>query len=77
MTTDLRRRVQEHREEQRRGFTKAYRVKRLVHYEHYDRNIDAIQREKNIKHWPRQWKMDLVEAANPKWRDLWNDIASP
>jgi putative endonuclease len=57
-----------------RGFTKRYRIKVLVHFECYDTPSAAIQREKNIKHWPRAWKLDLVNSANPQWRDLYSDI---
>jgi len=46
----------------------------LVYFERYDSSRAAIQREKNIKHWPRLWKLRLVESANPQWRDLYNDI---
>jgi putative endonuclease len=50
-------------------------VKSLVYFEEYDTPINAIQREKNIKHWPREWKIDLIVASNPDWRDLYEDIA--
>ena len=46
----------------------------LVHFEQYDSPELAIQREKNIKHWPRQWKLNLVNESNPQWRDLYSDI---
>jgi hypothetical protein len=45
-----------------------------VRYEHHDRIEDAIQREKNIKHWPRQWKIELIEAFNPDWNDLYETL---
>jgi len=47
---------------------------RLVYYETYPMVVDAIQREKNIKHWPRAWKNNLIEAMNPEWRDLYNEL---
>jgi putative endonuclease len=53
------------------GFTKKYGVHRLVFYEEYASIIDAIQREKNIKHWPRRWKIKLIESINPMWDDLY------
>jgi putative endonuclease len=56
------------------GFTKQYGLKLLVHFERYDAPALAIQREKNIKHWPRKWKLDLVNSSNPQWRDLYKDI---
>jgi putative endonuclease len=46
----------------------------LVYFERYDTPQAAIQREKNIKHWSRIWKLQLVEQANPQWRDLYGDI---
>jgi len=50
-------------------------VKLLVYYESHDTAMAAIQREKNIKHWPRPWKLDLIRSMNPNWRDLFDDIA--
>jgi len=49
-------------------------LKQLVHFEKYDAPDLAIQREKNIKHWSRAWKIELVESSNPRWRDLYTDI---
>jgi putative endonuclease len=46
----------------------------LVYYEEYATAIEAIQREKNIKHWPRKWKIDLIRSMNPDWSDLWDVI---
>ncbi len=46
----------------------------LVYYEQHSTAIAAIQREKNIKHWSRKWKLDLIRTMNPDWRDLWNEI---
>ena len=51
-----------------------YGLKMLVYFEEFDSPDTAIQREKNIKHWSRIWKLQLVESANPQWRDLYNDI---
>jgi putative endonuclease len=68
------RRVYEHREGLADGFTKRYGVKMLVYYEQHDTAIAAIQREKNIKHWSREWKIDLILSMNPDWRDLYDDI---
>ena len=70
MTRDLERRTFEHREGLGSKFTSKYNVKRLVWFEQYDRAIDAIQREKNIKQYLRRWKIELIEMANPEWRDL-------
>jgi putative endonuclease len=74
VTNDLIRRAYEHREGRVKGFTERYGLKMLVHFERYDKPSLAIQREKNIKHWPRLWKLQLVESSNPQWRDLYNDI---
>jgi putative endonuclease len=74
VTNDLIRRVSEHREGAAEGFTKRYDVKRLVYYEQHDTVPLAIQREKNIKHWSREWKIDLIISLNPEWRDLYPDV---
>jgi putative endonuclease len=74
VTNDLIRRTYEHREELVKGFTQRYGLKMLVHFEKYDAPATAIQREKNIKHWPRLWKLQLVESGNPQWRNLYDDI---
>ena len=74
VTNDLVRRVYQHRESTIAGFTKRYGLKQLVHFERYDTPTLAIQREKNIKHWSRLWKLDLINSSNPQWRDLYNDI---
>ncbi|MFZ5790472.1 MAG: GIY-YIG nuclease family protein [Pseudomonadota bacterium] len=76
VTNDLVRRVYEHREGATEGFTTRYDVKALVHFEQFDDPRLAIQREKNIKKWPRAWKIDLIEKSNPAWRDLYDEIAS-
>jgi putative endonuclease len=74
VTNDLIRRVFEHREGAVAGFTKRYQVKMLVYYEQHETIPLAIQREKNIKHWPREWKIDLIVSFNPEWRDLYSEI---
>ena len=74
VTSDLVRRIFEHRQGLVPGFAKRYGVKRLVYYEQHDSALAAIQREKNIKHWPREWKIDLIISMNPDWRDLYDEI---
>ena len=74
VTNNLVRRVFEHREGLVPGFTKCYSVKMLVYYEAHDTAVAAIQREKNMKHWPREWKIDLILSMNPNWRDLYDEI---
>jgi putative endonuclease len=66
VTNDLVRRVHEHREGLVPGFTKRYRLKMIAYFERYDSPREAIQREKNIKHRPRQWKLNLVASTNPQ-----------
>ena len=74
VTNNLVRRIFEHREGAVPGFTKRYGLKQLAYFERYDTPALAIQREKNIKHWSRAWKLDLVNSSNPQWRDLYTDI---
>ncbi|MGR7994176.1 MULTISPECIES: GIY-YIG nuclease family protein [unclassified Xanthobacter] len=75
VTNDLTRRVFEHRLGTGTGFTSRYHVHRLVWFEIHDTALAAIQREKRLKAWLRQWKIDLVEKSNPEWRDLFDEIA--
>jgi len=72
VTNDLVRRVFEHRNGLIAGFTKKCSVKRLVHFEHHETIQAAIQREHNIKHWSRKWKVRLILADNPEWNDLYD-----
>jgi putative endonuclease len=74
MTRDLVRRVYEHKQKIVPGFTARYAVDRLAWFECYDEPLSAIEREKEIKKWRRAWKIDLIEKANPEWRDLYPDI---
>ncbi len=76
VTNDLARRVFEHKEGLGRGFTKRYGIKLLVHFEVTDDIRAAIQREKNLKKWPRAWKIAPIERGNPDWRDLYADLAT-
>jgi putative endonuclease len=74
VTSDLARRIWEHREGLVRGFTLRYGVKTLVYYEYFGLIGEAIQREKRIKEWRRVWKIELIESMNPEWRDLYEDL---
>ncbi|MGV3569785.1 MAG: GIY-YIG nuclease family protein [Ramlibacter sp.] len=74
VTSDLVQRVWQHREDLAEGFTQRYGVHRLVHYEQFGTMELAIQREKRLKKWDRQWKLRLIEEANPEWVDLWDAI---
>ncbi len=68
--TDLANRIFEHREKTRPGFTARYGVARLVWFQPFHMIADAFSRERTIKGWPRQWKINLIEAENPEWLDL-------
>ena len=74
VSTDLQRRVYEHRTGSVAGFTRKYHVHRLVYYESSEDILAAITREKQIKKWNRKWKLALIEKDNPEWRDLYEDI---
>lgn len=74
VTSNLRKRVWEHKNELVEGFTKRYGVHHLVYYEIYDDMMPAITREKQIEKWNRAWKLDLIEKQNPDWKDLWEGI---
>lgn len=70
VTSNLPLRVSEHESGDIPGFTARYGVKTLVWYEEHDRIIDAIAREKSMKKYKRQWKINLIEAENPKWKPM-------
>ncbi len=74
ITSDLVKRVYEHKEGVVEGFTKRYGIKMLVWYETTEDVQSAIKREKNIQAWKRQWKLELIEKMNPEWKDLWEEI---
>lgn len=74
MTNDLVRRVYEHRAGLVDGFSKTYGTKRLVYFEDTGDVLSAITREKQLKRWKRDWKIRLIEAFNPAWRDLYPEI---
>ncbi|MEA1936886.1 MAG: GIY-YIG nuclease family protein [Patescibacteria group bacterium] len=74
VTNNLLRRVLEHKDDLVDGFTKKYKVHKLVCYEEIDDIKVAIQREKQIKKWERQWKINLIEKNNPEWKDLYYDL---
>lgn len=77
VTNDLSRRVWEHRNGAGSKFADKYHVNRLVHYEQFESAYNAISREKQIKGWLRRRKIELIEAANPGWRDLGDDWNAP
>ena len=74
VTSDLKKRVYQHKNNVLEGFTKQYNVHLLVYYE-CGENIDgAIAREKQLKKWNRKWKLNLIEKENPEWRDLYEEL---
>lgn len=74
ITSDLIKRCYEHKIGEIPGFTKKYKVKRLVYFEEYDSVSEAIKREKSLKKWNRSWKTKLIEKKNPHWKDLYFEI---
>ncbi|MBN1904169.1 MAG: GIY-YIG nuclease family protein [Deltaproteobacteria bacterium] len=76
VTSDLIKRVWEHKNNVVDGFSKRYNVHMLVWYEMHSTMETAINREKRIKSWNRQWKLDLIEKMNPDWKDLYETIIS-
>jgi len=70
VTNDLKRRLIEHKTKMVKGFTSRYNVDKLVHFEIFMDIKEAIKREKRLKKWNRQWKIDLIEKSNPEWKDL-------
>ncbi|HEX6004274.1 MAG TPA: GIY-YIG nuclease family protein [Burkholderiales bacterium] len=74
VTSDLVKRIWEHKNDFVPGFTRRYAVHTLVWYERHEIMDSAITREKAIKEWQRRWKIELIERSNPEWRDLYPDI---
>ena len=74
VTSNLIKRIWEHKNNLVEGFTSKYSVHTLVWYEIHDTMESAIQREKAIKNWRRAWKMKMIEELNPRWRDLYSDL---
>ena len=74
VTGNLSLRVWQHKQGRGGEHTRRYGITTLVYYESYPDVRDAIQRERNIKHWPRAWKCNLIYAMNPEWRDLYEEL---
>jgi putative endonuclease len=74
VTSDLVKRVWQHKNNMVEGFTKRYGVHQFVWYEVHDSMESAIKREKRLKEWKRKWKLELIEKINPNWQDLYNTI---
>lgn len=75
VTSNLVRRVWEHRTDLVEGFTRRYGIHSLVYFEMQGDMPSAIQRETQIKRWNRAWKLELIERSNPEWMDLWPEIS--
>ena len=74
VTNDLKRRVEEHKLDLVKGFTKKYQVHMLVYFEVFGSIEDAIKREKQLKNWKRDWKLKLIEENNCNWKDLYDEL---
>jgi len=74
VTSDIVKRVYEHKNDFADGFTRKYELKNLVYYEVFDEIAEAIKREKQLKEWQRKWKIELIEKQNQKWEDLYEAI---
>ncbi len=74
VTSNLVKRVYEHREGLTEGFTSTYNCKLLVWFEQHESMIEAIAKEKQLKNWQRKWKLQLIEDSNPEWDDLFDRL---
>ena len=74
VTDDLIRRINEHKEGLVEGFTKEYKLKKLLYFEVFNSVETAINREKQVKHWNREWKLELIRTKNPKFVDLYLNL---
>jgi len=70
-TSNLPSRIEAHKQHINKGFTDKYQVTKLVYVEQFDKALEAIRREKQIKHWKREWREQLIESINPEWEDLY------
>ncbi|MCF6356343.1 MAG: GIY-YIG nuclease family protein, partial [Draconibacterium sp.] len=75
VTNDLKRRIEEHKNKLKKGFTSKYNIDKLVYFEHFNYINEAIKREKRLKKWKRDWKNELINKINPKWRNLSEDLS--
>ncbi len=76
MSSNLMKRIWDHKSGEISGFTKKYKVHSLVWYERHETAESAIKRERNLKEWKRQWKVELIEKSNPEWFDLYPDLVN-
>lgn len=73
VTSNLSKRVYQHKTKFCAGFSSKYSTFKLLYFELFDNILEAIQREKQLKHWKREWKLELIKQTNPSFRDLFND----
>lgn len=76
VTSDLMKRIYEHKHDLAEGFTKEHQLHMLVYAEPHETMESAIQREKQLKKWNRAWKLELIEKNNPEWKDLYEEYAA-
>lgn len=74
VTGNLKRRILEHKEKITQGFTQKYNIDRLIYFEQTESVMSAIEREKQLKKWKRQKKIDLINKMNPSWEDLYDKL---
>jgi len=74
VTSKIVQRVWQHKNHRVKGFTSKYRLTHLVYFELHEEMLEAIKREKDLKNWKRNWKIELIENANPNWADLFPQI---
>ncbi len=74
ITNNITRRIYEHKNDLNQGFTRKYKIHRLVYYEIFNDSYNAIAREKAIKKWKREWKLKLINEFNPNWRDMYEEL---
>ena len=74
ITNDIERRMGEHKSGKVKGFSKRYKLNRLIYVEEYEDISEALSREKQLKSWKREWKEDLINSINPKWKDLSKEL---
>lgn len=76
ITSNLQKRIWEHKNKVTQGFSSKYNLNKLIYFELFDNPEAAIKREKRLKFWLRKWKEELITKANPKWNDLYEDICA-
>ena len=74
VTSDIKKRIYEHKNSIKKGFAARYNLDKLVHYETLNEMIEAIKREKQLKKWKRDWKIELIESNNKEWSDLYDSL---